>query len=84
LKVSANVKIAMQCFAIFLGGANAPNSSLVARLDQCIKLWSEIRKSTVNNIPRLALNRTRFVLSYSFTVRLLTWQLQVFLWMCRF
>jgi len=77
-------KLLCNALNFFLGGANAPNSSLVARLYQCIKLWSEIRKSTVNNIPRLALNRTRFVLSYSFTVRLLTWQLQVFLWMCRF
>jgi len=31
LKVSANVKIAMQCFKNF-GGANAPNAPLVARL----------------------------------------------------
>jgi len=31
LKVSANVKIAMQCFENF-GGANAPNTPLVVHL----------------------------------------------------
>jgi len=33
LKVSSNVKIAMQCFKNFGGGVNAPNATpLVARL----------------------------------------------------